>query len=223
MYFTKNKGDEYYNKIYFLLNQSWQRGNISQIGVILNLHKAFPDLKEIKFGFKIGNKEDMKGIDIEVVLLDSSKKTIQVKSGSYTEKNYGGYYYIRGSVNDLNYNTDYFAYFGTKYKNNPSSFIVFENLKNIERIEKSLKVPANNIIIKMQKEMPIPEKLSELLLLCSKNNIEFKIQKEEEEDNFIKLDENNEKLIINFSNYHDEKNFEFFLDNMIEKLKNLSE
>ena len=220
LYFTKNITDTYYNIINGLLNKSWQRGSISVIISVIYLKKIFPDLKDIKFGFKTGDKNDMKGIDIEVVLSDDSILKIQVKSGSYTDKNYGGKYYVSGSSNDLDYSKcDYYIYSQPKYGKKPSSFIMFKNTPEIGRKDESIIVPVDNIKFKIQEEMILPENLSELMKVCSEKNYNFQIIKEEDY-NYIKLDEENRQLTINFSDY-DETSLEKESTEILDKLKNM--
>jgi len=40
LYFTKNITPKYYNKIYYLLNKSWQTGNITTIIASISLEKC---------------------------------------------------------------------------------------------------------------------------------------------------------------------------------------
>jgi hypothetical protein len=80
---------------------------------------------------------------------------------------------------------------------------MFKNTDQIGRNEKSIIVPSDDIKFKIQENMPMPENLSELMKICGENNIQFQIKKEEEESNYIKLDEENKILIINFSDYKD--------------------
>jgi hypothetical protein len=220
LYFTKKITNKYYDLIYGLLNQSWQRGNISVIIAVIYLNKFFPNIKNIRFGFKTGDKDDMDGIDIEVTLNDDTTMKIQVKSGRYTDKNYGGRYYVNGSTNDLRYDKcDHYIYTQTKYGNSPSSFIMFKNTDQIGRNEKSIIVPAGDIKFKIHEDMSMPENLSELMKICSENNLQFQIQKEEE-TNYIKLDKENKKLIINFTDYND-KTLESQSIEMLNKLKEI--
>lgn len=220
LYFTKNISNTYFNLINNLLNQSWQKGSISLIIAVLYIKKVYPDLKKVDYGFETGNKKDMSGIDLEVTLSDDSIIRIQVKSGRYTDKNYGGKYYINGSSNDLDYKKcDYYIYTQTKYGNQPSSFIMFKNTIDIGRKDKSIIVPVDNIIYKKQEIMTLPENLSELMKICSENNYNFQIQKNEEV-NYIKLDEENKSLIVNFSNYEDDS-LEKESNDMLIKLKEL--
>lgn len=220
LYFTKNITDRHFNLINGLLNRSWQRGSISIIISVIYIKKIFSDVKDIKFGFQTGDKNDMNGIDIEVTLSDDSIIKIQVKSGSYTDKNYGGRYYVNGSSNDLDYNKcDYYIYCQTKYGKQPSSFIMFKNTPEIERKNDSIVVPVDNIKFKIQEDMIMPENLTELMKLCTENNYHFEIKKEED-FNYIKLDEENKQLVVNFSDY-DDTSLEKQSIEMLEQLKEM--
>ena len=220
LYFTKNVTETYYNLINGLLNQSWQRGSIGVIISVIYLKKIFFDLKDLKFGFQTGDKNDMSGVDIEVELSDNSIIKIQVKSGRYTDKNYGGRYYINGSSNDLDYGKcDYYIYSQTKYGKQPSSFIIFKNTPEIVRKDNSIVVPVDSIKFKIQEEMILPENLTELMKICSENNYNFQIIKEEE-FNYIKLDEEKKELVVNFSDY-DDTSLEEESTIILNKLKNL--
>lgn len=219
LYLTKKITDKYYKLIYGLLNKSWQTGNISVIIAVIYLNKFFPNSKNIKFGFKTGDKDDMDGTDIEVTLEDDSIIKIQVKGGRYTDKNYGGKYYVNGATNDLNYKCDYYIYTQTKYGNLPSSFIMFKNTDQIGRNDKSIIVPNGDINFKIQEDMAMPENLTDLMKICGENNIHFEIKKEEE-SNYIKLDEENKTLTINFSDYED-TSLELKSIEMLNKLKEL--
>lgn len=220
LYFTKNITDRHFNLINGLLNQSWQRGSISIIISVIYIKKIFSDVKDIKFGFQTGDKNDMNGIDIEVTLSDNSIIKIQVKSGRYTDKNYGGRYYVNGSSNDLDYNKcDYYIYCQTKYGKQPSSFIMFKNTQEIGRKNDSIVVPVDNIKFKIQEDMIMPENLTELMKLCTENNYHFEIKKEED-FNYIKLDEENKQLVVNFSDY-DDTSLEKQSIEMLEQLKKM--
>ena len=220
LYFTKKITSNYHNLIYGLLNQSWQRGNISLIIAVLYLKKFYPNIQNIEFGFKTGDKNDMNGIDIEATLNDDTIIRIQVKGGRYTDKNYGGKYYVNGSSNDLKYDKcDYYIYTQTKYGSLPSSFIMFKNTTEIGRKDKSIIVPADEIKFKIQEDMGMPENLADLMKICGENNIQFQIKKEEEL-NYIKLDEENKTLIINFSDYEDDS-LEKESVEMLNKLKEM--
>jgi hypothetical protein len=220
LYFTKNITDRHFNLINGLLNQSWQRGSISIIISVIYIKKIFSDVKDIKFGFQTGDKNDMNGIDIEVTLSDDSIIKIQVKSGRYTDKNYGGRYYVNGSSNDLDYNKcDYYIYCQTKYGKQPSSFIMFKNTPEIGRKNDSIVVPVDNIKFKIQEDMIMPENLTELMKLCTENNYHFEIKKEED-FNYIKLDEENKQLVVNFSDY-DDTSLEKQSIEMLEQLKKM--
>jgi hypothetical protein len=220
LYFTKKITSNYHNLIYGLLNQSWQRGNISLIIAVLYLKKFYPNIQNIEFGFKTGDKNDMNGIDIEATLDDDTIIRIQVKGGRYTDKNYGGKYYVNGSSNDLKYDKcDYYIYTQTKYGSLPSSFIMFKNTTEIGRKDKSIIVPADEIKFKIQEDMGMPENLADLMKICGENNIQFQIKKEEEL-NYIKLDEENKTLIINFSDYEDDS-LEKESVEMLNKLKEM--
>ena len=220
LYFTKKITNKYYDLIYGFLNQSWQRGNISVIIAVIYLKNFYPNIRNIKFGFKTGDKDDMDGIDIEATLEDGSIIRIQVKGGRYTDKNYGGKYYINGSTNDLKYDRcDHYIYTQTKYGNLPSSFIMFKNTDQIGRKDKSIIVPVDDIKFKIQENMPMPENLTDLMKICGENNIQFQIKKEEE-SNYIKLDEENKTLTINFSDYED-NSLEKESIEMLDKLKEM--
>lgn len=220
LYFTKKITSNYHNLIYGLLNQSWQRGNISLIIAVIYLKKFYPNIQNIEFGFKTGDKNDMNGIDIEATLDDDTIIRIQVKGGRYTDKNYGGKYYVNGSSNDLKYDKcDYYIYTQTKYGSLPSSFIMFKNTTEIGRKDKSIIVPADEIKFKIQEDMGMPENLADLMKICGENNIQFQIKKEEEL-NYIKLDEENKTLIINFSDYEDDS-LEKESVEMLNKLKEM--
>ncbi len=200
LYFTKKITEEKYNKIYKLLNNSWQRGNISVIIAVEHLKKAFPDLTNIEYGFKSGESKDMMGIDVEITLSNGDTKTFQIKGGRYVDKNYGGFYYVNGSANDLDYGLcDYYVYSQTKWKDTLSQIIIFKNTKNLKKKDKNtLLVPVNDVVYKTQQFMSMPENLSKLMEICSKNDIEFRIQREEEEPS-ITYNEEEKRVTVNFN------------------------
>lgn len=220
LYLTNKITNKHYDFIYKLLNNSWERGNISVIIAVIYLKKFHPNIKNIKYGFKTGDKDDMDGIDIEAVLEDDTIIRAQVKSGRYKDKEYAGKLYVNGSTNDLDYKKcNYYIYTQTKYGENPSSFIMFKNTDRLGKKEKSIIVPIDDIKFKIQENMPIPENLSELMKICGENNIQFQIKKEEE-SNYIKLDEENKTLTINFSDYED-TSLEKESIEMLDKLKKM--
>jgi hypothetical protein len=67
--------------------------------------------------------------------------------------------------------------------------------------------------------MPMTENLTDLMKICGENNIQFQIKKEEE-SNYIKLDEENKTLTINFSDYED-NSLEKESIEMLDKLKEM--
>jgi hypothetical protein len=203
LYFTKNITPKYYNRIYYLLNKSWQNGNITTIIAVSHLKKAFSNITEIKYGFEAGDKSDMMGVDIEIKLDTDEVKKFQVKSGRYTDKSYGGVYYINGSANDLKYdNCDYYIYAQPKWQDTMSQVIIFKNTPNIKKKDKkTLLVPEKDIIYKTQQFMSLPENLSKLMEMCGKNDIEFRILKDEESS--VYLNEEEQILTVKFSGPED--------------------
>ena len=199
LYFTKNITPKYYNKIYYLLNKSWQTGNITTIIAVSHLKNAFPNISEMRYGFEAGDKSDMMGVDIEIKLDNDEVKKFQVKSGRYTDKSYGGVYYVNGSANDLSYkNCDYYIYGQPKWQDTLSQVIIFKNSPDLKKKDKkTLLVPQKNIIYKTQQFMSIPENLSKLMEICGKNDIEFRILKEEEESS-VSFNEEEQTLTVKF-------------------------
>jgi len=66
----------------------------------------------------------------------------------------------------------------------------------------------------------IPNKLNEILILCSKHNMEFTFQKEGQE-NFIEyLIEPEKKITVNISN-EDDKNLKKLIDQKLKELRQL--
>ena len=63
--------------------------------------------------------------------------------------------------------------------------------------KKTLLVPQKDIIYKTQQFMSVPENLSKLMEICGKNDIEFRIQKEDEESSVF-FNEEEQRLTVNF-------------------------
>lgn len=212
LYFTEKITSVHFNEINKLLNSSWETGNISVISAVLMLNEVYPQHDKIEFGFKNGDIKDMNGTDIDVILNSKEKFTIQVKSGKSNNINYNGYYYISGSPNDLHYTSDYYIYV------DKSSFIMFKN-ENVSKAKfDSIRVDIKTIKHNIQKYMPIHEKLTEMMILCGKNDVKFTIQKEGETNSITLSDDMT--LTINFTDYTD-KNFEKLIDDKLTELKNL--
>lgn len=230
LYFTKKITDVYFNHIYSLLNHSWASGNITMVLVLTNIKKIFPDIVEMTYGFRTGDKNDMvNGIDLSIELDTGKINNFQIKSGSFTDRNYGGFYYVEGSPNKLTYkDCNYFIYGGLPYgKRTTSSIIVFKN----EKIKKkdgsnTLLVPCNQIFYKKQENMPIPEMLHEILTIVSKNDISFTIQKESSTNYFELVEQTDEYdkiekvLILNLADPNDE-HLEELVKNKLDELSNL--
>lgn len=216
LYFTEKITSIHFNEINKLLISSWELGNISVISAVLSLKEIYPNYDKIEFGFKNGDIKDMNGTDIEVTLLNKEKFTIQVKSGRCNNKNYNGYFYIKGSPNDLHYTSTYYVYTDIKSEIYPtSSFIMFKN-ENVSKSKfDSIRVDIRTIKHNINKSMPIPEKLTEMMKLCAKNDIRFTIQKEGETNSITLSDDM--VLTINFTDYND-SNFENLIDEKLNEL-----
>ena len=125
---------------------------------------------------------------------------------------------VSGSPNDLTYKEDYYGYANVDEFKQVTSVIIFENKKQIFKdSEDYINVNSDLVFYEKIENMPIPEKLNELLVLCGKSDIEF-IIKTNESVNEVSLDENEKTLTINVFDFED-KELEIKITQKIEDLK----
>jgi hypothetical protein len=212
--FTKNITHKYYNQLKYKCQKSWNSGIITTIAIILTL-KNKPNVTDIKYSFEYGDSEDMNGTDL-IFKLDGVEKTMQIKSGKYL--NLRDIFLVSGSPNDLSYKEDYYGYANVDEFKQVTSVIIFENKKQIFKdSEDYININSDLVFYEKIENMPIPEKLNELLVLCGKLDIEF-IIKTNESVNEVLLDENEKTLTINVFDFEDEE-LEIKITKKIEDLK----
>lgn len=208
-----------------LLSDSWFSGNLSVIAVVNELYNFDSNITSIDYDFETGNKNDMDGDDVTIEYNYKPQETIQIKSGGHDGVLYGNYYYIKGSPNNLQYNTTYYAYgsVGTK----ASSVIIFKNIKdNPDLLSKTnngaIKVHKDIVVYKINKSMGTTEKIRVLANIIKKkhklNSIE--IIKDEKEESYVKINKTNDSISI-VINYNDNSNvmIEDEIDKAILELK----
>ena len=217
--FTKDS--IYYNELKMKCQKSWNNGNISMVAIILSLKpffKRFGVVSDIEYTYNYGDGGDMDGIDL-TFKLNGKIKTIQIKSGTY-QPIMGEEYYIKGSPNDLEYDTDYYGYVNVDSFRGLTSVIIFENSQDRKKLykEDNTIIVKNELIIDVKNEnMPISEKLNEILLFCSKKDLEFRLNKESDKNN-VDVDLNEKVITISIVDFED-KNLSKYLSEKFEELK----
>lgn len=213
--FTKNKTDKYLRELKVKCLKSWNSGNITVISIIMSLKEAFGDVTDIDYTFEYGDSDDMNGVDLSFRLPDGSLKTMQIKSGKFVDM--GDEFYVNGSQNDLTYKTDYYGYGNVDDWRGITSVIIFDNTPNLKKENKTVVVKKEYEKYNKIKHMPVPEKLNELLILCSKNNVEFTL-KRNDELNQIDYDDTTKNITVSITEFED-KDLEKLLDDKIKELK----
>jgi hypothetical protein len=217
LFFTNKITNNYITELKVKCQKSWNNGNISMIAIIMSLSYAFGNVSNIEYTYEYGDGGDMGGIDLKFDLETGETKTMQIKSGKFL--NMREEFLIEGSPNDLKYKEDYYGYANVDSNTSLTSIIIFDNTKELFKQDKYIVVKEEFIKYQKIQNMPVPEKLNELLILCGRNDIEFTMKKEEEENN-VSFNENDKKLTIHFSNFED-KEMESLLDKKINELKEL--
>jgi hypothetical protein len=215
--FTNERTDKYLKELRVKCQRSWNNGNLTVISVIQSLKDSFGEVTDVEFTFEDGDGGDMNGVDLSFKLPNGEFKTMQIKSGRCVE--IGDEFNITGSPNDLTYDADYYGYGNINTMEKMTSVVFFENVPTLKKVGNVIKVNKENIKYNKTKNMPIPQKLTELLTLCGKNNIEFVLKKEEEKNSVV-YDDEKKKVSINFVDYED-KELETLLSNKINELKEL--
>lgn len=215
--FTTTTTDKYLKELKVKCQKSWNNGNLTVISIVDSLKDSFGDVTDIDYPFDYGDGDDMNGIDLSFKLPNGDLKTMQIKSGKFI--NMGDEFHITGSPNDLKYPTDYYGYSKIDDWNGFTSVIIFDNVPDLKKDGDVVIVKKENVIYNKIKNMPIPEKLNELLVLCGQNNIEFVLRREDEK-NEVSYDNETKKVSINFVNSED-KELETLLSNKINELKEL--
>lgn len=213
--FTKNKTDKYFRELKVKCLKSWNSGNITVISIIMSLKESFGDVTDIDYTFEYGDSDDMNGVDLSFRLPDGSLKTMQIKSGKFVDM--GDEFYVSGSQNDLTYKTDYYGYGNVDDWRGITSVIIFDNTPNLKKENKTIIVKKEYEKYNKIKHMPVPEKLNELLILCSKNNVEFTL-KRNDELNQIDYDDTTKNITVSITEFED-KDLEKLLDDKIKELK----
>jgi hypothetical protein len=215
--FTKNKTDKYLRELKVKCLKSWNSGNITVISIIMSLRESFGDVTDIDYTFEYGDSDDMNGIDLSFKLPDGSLKTMQIKSGKFVDMGYE--FYVTGSQNDLTYKTDYYGYGNVDDWRGSTSIIIFHNTPNLKKENKTIIVKKEYVKYNKIKHMPVPEKLNELLILCSRNNVEFTL-KRNDELNQINYDDTTKNITVSITEFEDD-NLEKLLDEKIKELKEI--
>lgn len=196
LYFTQKISSEHYRKIYSILSRSWAAGNIPMVISTYHLKSAFPNLKEIDYSFNTGEIEDLKGVDIKILLDNGESKTFQVKRGDYQEAR--GFCFVNGATNNFKYTCDYYIYAKAKTEKDLSQIIIFKNLNEFKKTKfGSLMVSNKDIIYKTKQFMSVPENLQKLMEICGNNDIEFIIQ-QEDNDSYANFNEEKMCVTVNF-------------------------
>jgi len=212
-YFT-NDNPQKFNKVKSILKQSWFNGNITLIISIESIKRTFSNIKEIKYGFNVGDNDDFNGIDVKLILDNDNVKTFQVKSGRVISET-DDYCKIKGSVNGLDYdNCDYYIYSNVKWNSYETSSVIFKNIPNIEKINRILKIKKSFILFNETFEMKLAETINEISTLSLKNGMDVTLTNTEEK-NYIIISENN--ININLVDFNDES----FIDELNESLVKL--
>lgn len=217
LFFTTNITNKYYNQLKIKCQKSWNNGNITLISVIIGLKSCYGEIYDIDFTFDYGDKNDMNGIDLEFKLPNGQNRTVQVKSGKYL--NLRDEFLVEGSVNGLDYKVDLYAYASVDSKTNLTSLIFFKNDNNLYKDGKYIVVNSELVECFKNENMVIPQKLNDILILCSKNNLEFMLKRDMGE-NYVKLDLENKKIEINIFDYND-NNLESILSEKLNELYQL--
>lgn len=215
--FTTTKTDKYLKELKVKCQKSWNNGNLSMIAIILSLRESFGIVSDIEYTFDYGDGDDMNGIDLSFKLEDGSLKTMQIKSGTYQDM--GDEYHVIGSQNDLKYKTDYYGYVKIDDWKGYTSVIIFENVPNLYKNDKTIIVKKDYKKYNKTKHMAIPEKLNELLILCGRKDIEFTLKRDDEK-NDIQYDKDSKNVTILISDFEDDQ-LEILLTNKIDELKEL--
>lgn len=213
--FTTQTTGKYIRELKVKCQKSWNNGNITVIAILMSLFDSFGDVREIDYTFDYGDGDDMNGVDLSFKLPSGEFKTMQIKSGTF--QNMGDEFHIKGSPNDLTYNTDYYGYANVDDWRGYTSVIIFNNSTELRKDDKIIIVKKKDEIYNKIQHMSIPEKLNELLVLCGRNDIEF-ILKKEDEVNSVNYDNETKKITINFID-HEDKEMETLLDNKLIELK----
>lgn len=213
LFFTDKITDKHFKQIQTKCQKSWNGGNITSIAVILSLIECFGDITDIDFTFDYGDMSDMYGVDLSFTLPSGERKTMQIKSGKYL--NMRDEFLIDGSPNSLEYDVDYYGYAHVNSSIGMTSVIFFQNSKELYKDEKYLVVNKDLVVCHKIEHMPIPELLNEILIITTKNNMEFLLKKEGSE-NFIIIDKEKNNTTINISDYNDNGLEKLLLDKLNE-------
>ena len=216
LYFTNDITTKYYSELKEKCSKSWNNGNISLFELVLNLKLSFGEnITNIDYTFNFGNNDDMNGIDLSFNDSEGILRTIQLKSGTFTD--YGDEFHVKGSPNNLHYQTDYYSYVNvSQHSHYPTSIIIFKNIKSELRKDDEGKIffSRDLLIYKKIEFMATTEKLNTILRIASTNKIEFILEKEGD-TNFINLQEG--KITVNIGNI-DDKQLDELLDSKIKEL-----
>jgi hypothetical protein len=215
--FTTKKTKKYFLELKIKCQNSWINGNLTMLAVVLSLKDTFNHIDNIEYTYDYGDEDDMMGIDLSFTL-SGLKKTMQIKSGKY--HNLVDEFLIKGSANDLEYNTDYFGYAHIDNWTNLTSVIIFENNSSLYKDENEMIVVKKELVKYHKiKNMENIEKINEIVKICGKNNIEFILTKENE-INTAKLNIEDGKFELNIP-LPEDNNLKNLLDKELNELKQL--
>ena len=228
LFFTTEITSEYYTAIYTSLSNSWNRGIISVIILVMCLHKINPEYV-IEYSFETGCNSDFSGTDVKVWLHGELVSTIQAKSGGW---NYDGdYYEINVSQNNFKYNQTHYAYSNVN-NHNLTELFMFKN--NKELLDESVsRMKYDKIIIPkeliefdpIRKYMNLPVNLTNAMRFCGTHDIIFSIIKIENGESSVTYieDEDGKTLTVKILNLETEESTNS-ISTMVEvKLKELKE
>lgn len=220
LFFTTNIESKYYNKLLLRTNKSWSIGQITTIAFLFVYREIFKNYKfqKLSFSFDRGDPDDFNGIDVRILTITGEEFTIQIKNGNfYKDKNS---FFINSSVNDLKSPATHYCF--VSIENNETKIIVLKNkkeeiIRDGETYIFPIELLENDVIIK---NMPIPQKLYEILMFCYDNKIVFDLKNKPEENNKVTWEINPQKIvIITIGDFHD-TNLENLLSEKLIELKN---
>ena len=219
LFFTNNIETKYYNQLLLRTNKSWSIGQITTIAFLFVYREIFKNynFKSLSYSFDRGDLDDFNGIDVRILTTTNEEFTIQIKNGIFQKTKDS--FLINSSVNDLRSPATHYCF--VEIQNNETKIVVLKNIvENIIREGEVYKFPLelleNSEIIK---NMPIPQKLHEILMFCANNKIVFDLKNKPEEPNNVTWEINPEKIVIvTIGDFKDEK-LNDYLSNKFTELK----
>jgi hypothetical protein len=219
LFFTDNIEIKYFYKLLLRTNKSWSIGQITTIAFLFVYREVFKDFKfsKLSFSFDRGDLDDFNGIDVRILTTSGKEFTIQIKNGNF-ERNENSFT-ITSSVNDLRSPATHYCY--VSINNNETKIAVFKN--DVEKITQNgeiytfpLELLENEVIIK---NMPIPQKLHEILMFCHENKIVFDLKNNEGEENNVSWSSIPQKIVTVTIGDFKKENLAEYISTKFEELK----